>query len=318
MSKKNVALVYGKQDSQWKGMTPLLSLINKYIQVHGTVLPNDAAFKRKPKLYHVPSFVINHSIMEWKDLQIFLEEKVQIFIGLGYPFEGPAPLEAIAKGAVFLNPKWDPPISRLHDKKFGMKWFFAGKPTLREFSSQHSYMEQFIKPPYSYNVDYSDKNQIISVIKEILENFKNGKIQPHLPYEFTQEGMLQRVNAYINRQDFCSSNDSWVPLKEMTVIQSNTDESCKEACQRKDLICENSLFRHINNERQFKDSHVLCLAYDNATSLNAPYLDTETGACVKQKEDLLFSCVDKNISYERLYPCRNYIKEHIALCPNCL
>ena len=29
---------------------------------------------------------------------------IQIFVGLGFPYEGPAPLEAIADGAVFLNP----------------------------------------------------------------------------------------------------------------------------------------------------------------------------------------------------------------------
>ena len=28
----------------------------------------------------------------------------QVFAGLGFPFEGPAPLEAIANGMVYLNP----------------------------------------------------------------------------------------------------------------------------------------------------------------------------------------------------------------------
>ena len=29
----------------------------------------------------------------------------QVFIGLGFPYEGPAPLEAIAQGCIFLNAK---------------------------------------------------------------------------------------------------------------------------------------------------------------------------------------------------------------------
>ena len=29
----------------------------------------------------------------------------QVFIGLAFPYEGPAPLEAIAQGSVFINPK---------------------------------------------------------------------------------------------------------------------------------------------------------------------------------------------------------------------
>ena len=29
----------------------------------------------------------------------------QVFIGLAFPYEGPGPLEAIAQGCVFINPK---------------------------------------------------------------------------------------------------------------------------------------------------------------------------------------------------------------------
>ena len=30
---------------------------------------------------------------------------VKVFVGLGFPYEGPAPLEAVANGAAYLNPK---------------------------------------------------------------------------------------------------------------------------------------------------------------------------------------------------------------------
>ena len=30
---------------------------------------------------------------------------LQVFIGLSFPYEGPGPLEAIAQGSVFINPK---------------------------------------------------------------------------------------------------------------------------------------------------------------------------------------------------------------------
>jgi len=52
----------------------------------------------------------------------------QLFIGLGFPYEGPAPLEAIAQGCVFINPKFSPPHSALNTK------FFSGKPTHRQAS----------------------------------------------------------------------------------------------------------------------------------------------------------------------------------------
>lgn len=38
----------------------------------------------------------------------------QLFIGLGFPYEGPAPLEAIANGAFFFNVKLVPPLGKMH------------------------------------------------------------------------------------------------------------------------------------------------------------------------------------------------------------
>ena len=47
-------------------------------------------------------------------------------MGLSFPYEGPAPLEAIANGCAFLNPKFTPPKSSKNAD------FFKGKPTMRE------------------------------------------------------------------------------------------------------------------------------------------------------------------------------------------
>lgn len=55
---------------------------------------------------------------------------LQLFVGLGFPYEGPAPLEAIANGCAFLNPKFSPPKSSKNTD------FFIGKPTLREVSDK--------------------------------------------------------------------------------------------------------------------------------------------------------------------------------------
>lgn len=53
---------------------------------------------------------------------------MQLFIGFGFPYEGPAPLEAIANGCVFLQARFNPPHSSLNHE------FFRGKPTSREAS----------------------------------------------------------------------------------------------------------------------------------------------------------------------------------------
>lgn len=55
---------------------------------------------------------------------------LQLFIGFGFPYEGPAPLEAIANGCVFLQSRFSPPHSSLNHE------FFRGKPTSREVSGK--------------------------------------------------------------------------------------------------------------------------------------------------------------------------------------
>ena len=61
-------------------------------------------------------------------LHVVCSSVLQLFVGLGFPYEGPAPLEAIANGCAFLNPKFNPPKSSKNTD------FFIGKPTLREVS----------------------------------------------------------------------------------------------------------------------------------------------------------------------------------------
>ena len=61
---------------------------------------------------------------------------LQVFIGLGFPYEGPAPLEAIAYGCVFINPQLNPPVNRDNSQHF------AKKPTGRAVSLSlvHTYI----------------------------------------------------------------------------------------------------------------------------------------------------------------------------------
>lgn len=89
------------------------------MEVHATVYGSSTK--------NIPSYVKNHGILSGRDLQFLLRE-TKLFVGLGFPYEGPAPLEAIANGCAFLNPKFNPPKSSKNTD------FFIGKPTLREVS----------------------------------------------------------------------------------------------------------------------------------------------------------------------------------------
>lgn len=56
--------------------------------------------------------------------------------------------------------------------------------------------------------------------------------QPYMPYEFTEEGMLQRLNSYILHQDFCANDiQPWPPLGSIRVLTAKPDQSCKDACR---------------------------------------------------------------------------------------
>ena len=75
------------------------------------------------------------------------------------PLIGPAALEAIANGAVFLNPKFTPPHGR------GNTEFFLGKPTSRNLTSQHPYAEEFVNKSAVVTVDIGDLNAVKEAVK---------------------------------------------------------------------------------------------------------------------------------------------------------
>ncbi|MEQ2287538.1 Alpha-1,6-mannosylglycoprotein 6-beta-N-acetylglucosaminyltransferase B [Ameca splendens] len=153
------------------------------MEIHGTVYYET---QRPPE---VPAFVKNHGLLPQQELQQLLR-KAKLFIGFGFPYEGPAPLEAIANGCVFLQPKFNPPHSSLNHE------FFRGKPTSRKVSSQHPYAEEYIGRPHVITIDFNNSEEFNAAIREIMKI----NVEPFLPYEYTCEGMLERVHAYIQNQ----------------------------------------------------------------------------------------------------------------------
>ena len=61
-----------------------------------------------------------------------------------------------------------------------------------------------------------------------------SQITPHIPNEFTEEGMLQRVDVLLHKQNLCDKNaPSWPPESAMSVEISEINRSCKEACHQR-------------------------------------------------------------------------------------
>ncbi|XP_029595285.1 alpha-1,6-mannosylglycoprotein 6-beta-N-acetylglucosaminyltransferase B isoform X2 [Salmo trutta] len=342
----NMAVVYGKEASMWKlqGKEGFLQILHRYMEVHGTVYYET---QRPPE---VPAYVKNHGLLPQHELQTLLR-KAKLFIGFGFPYEGPAPLEAIANGCIYLQPKFHPPHSSLNHE------FFRGKPTSREVSSQHPYAEQYIGRPHVMTVDYNNSQEFDSAIREIMST----KVEPYLPYEYTCEGMLERVHAYIQHQDFCTpeapfppANSSssklglsssaspgplfvllpnssaltwapnanappaWPPLSSLRLLASQEGQSCVEACQRANLVCEPALFRFVNNREALRGLEVQCEVVEAEVNHVFPAFSVLRRECGLQKDPLLYSCAGLSPKYRRLCPCRDYRRGQVALCRDCL
>ncbi|XP_054603030.1 alpha-1,6-mannosylglycoprotein 6-beta-N-acetylglucosaminyltransferase A isoform X2 [Nothobranchius furzeri] len=295
--RQNQALVYGKRATFWQGKEAYLDIIHKYLDIHGTV--DDSAL--------IPDYVKNHGIVKGTEVQRLLRQS-KLFVGLSFPYEGPAPLEALANGCAFLNPRLEPPQSSLNSK------FFKGKPNTREVTSQHPYAEA-IGEPYVWMVDMNNQTDVERAITSIL----NHNIEPYLPYEFTCEGMLQRVNVLIEKQDFCSAAPSWPPLSALRVLKAEAGVSCKKVCQRAGLVCEPAFFPHLNNDKNLASYNVDCQTSEFSDKyIVLPAYNSSSKQCLFQQDPLLFSCVRSDQSLVRICPCRDYIKDQIALCKECI
>ncbi|KAK3083190.1 hypothetical protein FSP39_016376 [Pinctada imbricata] len=317
IERKNIAVVYGKNEYMWQGKEKYIEEIHKKLEVHGTTYIDNST-KPNPKkgttpkpVHPIPNYVVNHGLLTAEDFHVLLRQ-AKVFVGLGFPYEGPAPLEAIANGAVFLNVKFHPPHSSKNTA------FFKGKPTSRELTSQHPYIEQFIGPPYSYTVDINNMGEVEAVLNKVLN--QSSKFESYMPYEYTEEGMLQRMNAYIEHQNYCQfqkRKSKWPPSSAVTYFLAEQGLDCKEACWKQNLICEPGHFLELNSAEKFSKFGKTCAQEEYVGDIFYPAIDDKNKDCYFQKEEILFSCVGKRDYLKRLCPCRNYIKTQTALCQGC-
>ena len=43
-----------------------------------------------------------------------------------------------------------------------------------------------------------------SAVKKVVDTvIRKGDLPPYIPYEFTQQGMMDRIGTYLSYQDFC-------------------------------------------------------------------------------------------------------------------
>ncbi|KAK7807612.1 hypothetical protein U0070_013918 [Myodes glareolus] len=304
----NMAVVYGKEASIWKGKEKFLAILNKYMEIHGTVYYES---QRPPE---VPAFVKNHGLLPQPEFQQLLRK---------------------AKS------RFSPPHSSLNHE------FFRGKPTSREVFSQHPYAENFIGKPHVWTVDYNNSEEFEAAVKAIM----NTQVDPYLPYEYTCTGMLERIHAYIQHQDFCVSPSpvppgahtsqspfvlapnathlewaqnissvagAWPPTHSLRAWLAAPGRACTDACLDHGLVCESSFFPYLNSQDAFLKLQVPCDSTEWEMHHLYPAFAQPGQECYLQKEPLLFSCAGASTKYQRLCPCRDFLKGQVALCQSCL
>uniref|UniRef100_A0A665V3Z6 alpha-1,6-mannosyl-glycoprotein 6-beta-N-acetylglucosaminyltransferase n=1 Tax=Echeneis naucrates TaxID=173247 RepID=A0A665V3Z6_ECHNA len=283
-----------------QGKSEFVEVISEQLETHATV------YQPPGHTSSLPSFVKNHGLLTQEHF-LRLLRRAKVFVGLGFPYEGPAPIEAIALGCVFLQPRFDPPHSSNNND------FYKGKPTTRQISSQHPYAEEFIGKPHVWTVDITNRTDVQEAVKAILHT------EPFTPREFTCDGMLERVHAYISHQDFCSKSvPTWPPENALRVHLGPLGQSCVSVCQHSALVCEPALFHHLNSPSAFTRLGLSCSSVGLEVNHLFPAYSPWGRHCGLQQEPRLFSCAGSDPSHRRLCPCRAYLPGQVALCPNCV
>uniref|UniRef100_A0A673BWD7 alpha-1,6-mannosyl-glycoprotein 6-beta-N-acetylglucosaminyltransferase n=1 Tax=Sphaeramia orbicularis TaxID=375764 RepID=A0A673BWD7_9TELE len=292
--KDKISVVYGKQEYMWQEKSEYLEVISEELETHATV------YQPPGHPSKLPSFIINHGLLTQEHF-VRLLRRAKVFVGLGFPYEGPAPIEAIAMGCAFLQPRFNPPHSSKNND------FYKGKPTTRQISYQHPYAEEFIGKPHVWTVDIKNRTAVKEAVRAILQT----EVMPFTPREFTCEGMLERVHSYIIHQNFCStSQPTWPPVSVLRVYLGPLGDSCVSVCQRSSLVCEPALFHHLNSDATFSSTQ------EEVNHLFPAYKPWGQH-CGLQQEPMLFSCAGADPLYRRLCPCRAFPPGQVALCSDC-
>ncbi|XP_075890546.1 alpha-1,6-mannosylglycoprotein 6-beta-N-acetylglucosaminyltransferase B-like [Nelusetta ayraudi] len=301
--KDRIAVVYGKQEYMWQGKSEYLRWISEELETHATV------YESPGQTSSLPSFIRNHGLLSQERFAQLLH-RAKVFVGLGFPYEGPAPIEAIALGCVFLQPRFHPPHSSDNND------FYKGKPTTRQISSQHPYAQTSIGEPHVWTVDAANRTDVRRALGSIL---RGAEVKPFTLREFTCEGMLERVDAYITHQSFCSNSvPTWPPQSSLRAHLGPLGQSCVDVCRSSAHVCEPTLFQHLNSPAAFTSLGIGCSRTDQGVNHLFPSYSPWGRECSLQQEPLLFSCAGSSPTHRRLCPCRAHLPGQVALCPDCL
>ena len=184
--KENVAVIYGKKRQYFQGHENFLNELSQMFQVHTTITDDEDfavvnGFHNHP---HLTPSNFNHLLSEAK-----------VFVGLGFPYEGPSPVEALQNGAYFLNAQLEPPVGRSETAKTDyVKDFFNDKPTFRRLDYQVPFLAT-INSTYIINapLQMTDKLRSKLLMIKAQTDFEGQEMT-----DFSPDRLLSRVKKLLN------------------------------------------------------------------------------------------------------------------------
>jgi len=169
-------VVWGKQAEYFRGRWPALERLAREARValHVTLPP--AAV---PAAAVAAGLIVPHGHLgrdEWRALLA----SSRLMLGLGDPLSGPSAVDAVASGAVFLNPRYPP-----------------GEPKERFFTSQHPFLQDAVGAPYVCSFDWTAFDTLLACALSALggpdEEGAAPDLPPFIPTELTEAAYSQRV-----------------------------------------------------------------------------------------------------------------------------
>ena len=199
-------------------------------------------------------------------------------------------------------------------------------------TSQVPYLEDFIGPPHVFTINTHSRSDI----DDVMQRTSSLNFRPFVPHEFSTTGFLERLNFYIELQNFSSEKaSSWPSEHLLRTRVGDADESCVDACKRQHLTCEPSFFHFINNKDSFTrldedlliiftvHAHHFCYIFSMNISCSSTTTDfdlfhpsfiiSSRASCVIASDSSMFSCASSQENVRRLCPCRHFRQEQIAL-----
>jgi hypothetical protein len=113
----------------------------------------------------------------------------RFLLGVGEPIDGPTAMEAMAQGCVYINAKNTPPI------------VYDGKPTVRPYTSQHPFVENYVPEPYAYTIDLSNKTAVDTTMRRI----RSWTPTPYRHKYNTESYYVENLRRIFSAQSMCTT-----------------------------------------------------------------------------------------------------------------